>query len=131
MTFLFDSSSIINLCAKKKVDVLLEGGTLSLAIFEVGNAIWKQVYLRKSLTLEEGEKVLETLNEVIRKMKKVSVDEASAILRISVQEKLTYYDASYIHVASKNGMTLVTDDEGLRSLAKKYVDTLASTEMVS
>ncbi len=36
---LFDASAIINLCAEKKLDKLLEGWTLNLAFYELGNAV--------------------------------------------------------------------------------------------
>jgi len=39
---LLDPSAIINLCGKKKIDKLLEGWTLNLAFYELGNAIWKK-----------------------------------------------------------------------------------------
>jgi predicted nucleic acid-binding protein len=129
MKRLFDSSSIVHLCAKKRVDVLLEGVALSLAFYEVGNAVWKQVYLKKSLTREEGGKALATLVEVLKKMGEVSVEDGPAVLDIAVEEGLTYYDASYVHAAVKNGLTLVTDDERLRSVAKKYVETATGRDM--
>ena len=129
MKLLFDSSSIINLCAKKQIDKLLEGWTLSLAFYEVGNAVWKQVHLHKALTPEEGGRALDALVEVLKKMREVRVEDASAILNIAVREGLTYYDASYIHAAIKKGTTLVTDDKKLHSIAEKYVETITSEEL--
>ena len=49
---LFDSSAIINLCGERKIDPLLEGKTLSLAFYEVGNAVWRQVHVHKSIKRE-------------------------------------------------------------------------------
>ena len=74
---LFDSSAIINLCGRKKVDQLLKGCTINLAFYELGNAIWKQVYLHKTLDLEKAELLLNALMEVFNRMKKV--DEGSAV----------------------------------------------------
>ncbi len=129
MKHLFDSSSIINLCAKKRMDKLLEGEALSLAFYEVGNAVWKQIYLKKSLTREEGGKALATLVEVLKRMREFSVEDSRAVLNIAVDEGLTYYDASYIHAAIKNSLTLITDDERLCSIATKYVQTGTSTDI--
>jgi predicted nucleic acid-binding protein len=129
MKHLYDSSAIINLSAKKRADKLLEDGTLGLTFYEVGNAIWKQVYLKRSLTREEGEKALRTLVEVLAIMTEVPVDDGQAVLGIAVEEGLTYYDASYVHAAVKNGLTLVTDDERLCSAARKYVETATSTDI--
>jgi predicted nucleic acid-binding protein len=131
MNQLYDSSSIINLCAKRRLDKLLQGSTLSLAFYEVGNAVWKQVHLQRSLTREEGEKALSTLFDVLKRMNVVSIEDSSAVLSIGVEEGLTYYDASYIHAAHANGLTLITDDERLRSIAKKYVQTATSSDIHS
>jgi predicted nucleic acid-binding protein len=129
MKHLFDSSSIINLSAKKGVDELLEGGAVSLAFYEVGNAVWRQVYLRRSLTREEGGKVLGALVKVLGRMGEVPVEDGPAVLKIAVEDCLTYYDAAYVHAALKNGLTLVTDDGRLCSVAKKYVETATSTDV--
>lgn len=129
MKYLYDSSAIINLVAGKRAEKLLEDGTLGLTFYEVGNAIWKQVYLKRSLTREEGEKALRTLVEVLAMMKEVPVDDGQAVLGIAVEEGLTYYDASYVHAAVKNGLTLVTDDGRLCSAARKYVETAKSTDI--
>jgi predicted nucleic acid-binding protein len=129
MKHLFDASSIINLCARKNVDTLLEGGTLDLAFYEAGNAIWKQVYLRRSLTRQEGRKALTALAEVLKTMRSVSVEHGPAVLNIAIEAGLTYYDASYIHAAVKNGSTLVTDDGRLFSAAKRYVPTATSRNL--
>jgi hypothetical protein len=50
---LFDSSAIINLCRQKKIDKLLEGWTLNLAFYDLGNAVWKQVHAHKTITSNE------------------------------------------------------------------------------
>ncbi|MCJ7631056.1 type II toxin-antitoxin system VapC family toxin [Candidatus Bathyarchaeota archaeon] len=129
MSYLFDSSAIINLSSEKKGDKLLKGATLNLAFYEVGNAIWKQVYLRKSITKDEGSKALTTLTKVLKQMKEAPVKDEAAILNIAVIEELTYYDASYIQAAIDSNSTLVTDDGELLSKAKKYVETKESAEI--
>jgi len=129
MKLLFDSSSIINLCTERKIEGLLEGWTLNLAFYEIGNAIWKQVHLHRALTPEEGSEALDALTEVLKKMREAPIEDASAILNIAIGEGLTYYDASYIHAAIKNGAALVTDDKKLHSIANKYVETITSEEL--
>jgi len=126
---LFDSSSIINLCTERKIERLLEGYTLNLAFYELGNAVWKQVHLHKALTQEEGGEALAALTEVYGQMRELHVEDASSILNIAVEEGLTYYDASYIHAAIKNDAVLVTDDRKLHTAASKYVETTTSEEL--
>jgi predicted nucleic acid-binding protein len=123
---IYDSSAIINLCAKKNLDRLLEGETLDLAVYEAGNAVWRQVHLRKTLTREEGEKALTVLTETINNMKTAAIQDTTAVLNIAIEEGITFYDASYLHAAVKNNLTLVTDDERLSSAARRYVKTAFS-----
>lgn len=126
MRNIYDSSAIINLCAKKNLDWLLEGETLDLAVYEAGNAVWRQVHLRKTLTREEGEKALTVLTETINNMKTAAIHDTTAVLNIAIEEGITFYDASYLHAAVKNNLTLVTDDERLSSAARRYVKTASS-----
>lgn len=126
---LFDSSAIINLCGEKKIDKLLGEWTLNLAFYELGNAVWKQVHVHKTITGDEANTVLDPLIEVFRKLKKPEAEDALEILKIALKESLTYYDASYIHAAMENGLTLVTDDEQLNKVSKKYVKTITSDEL--
>ena len=129
MKHLFDSSSIINRCSERKIERLREGCTLTLAFYELGNAVWKQVHLHKALTQEEGSEALAALTEVYGQMRELQVEDASSILKIAVEEGLTYYDASYIHAAIKNDAVLVTDDKKLQTAASKYVETATSDEL--
>ena len=126
---LFDSSAIINLCGERKLDRLEGCYTLSLAFYEVGNAVWKQVHLYKTLTMEEGGTVLDSLTEVLKTLKKVRVEKVLEVLKIAVEEDLTYYDASNLQAAIENGFSLVTDDEKLYAAGKKYLETARSNEL--
>jgi predicted nucleic acid-binding protein len=58
------------------------------------------------------------------------------VLRMSVELELTAYDASYIVLAQKYGLTLVTEDRKLMSKAQKYInvtplDTLLSHDPIN
>jgi len=129
MKHLFDSSSIINLCSERKIERLLEGCTLNLAFYELGNAVWKQVHLQKALTQKEGSQALAALTEVYRQMRELHVEDTSSILNLAVEEGLTYYDASYLHAAINNDVVLVTDDRRLHTAASKHVETATSEEL--
>jgi len=126
---LFDSSAIINLCGEKKIDKLLGGWTINLAFYELGNAVWKQVHVNKTITVVEANTVLDPLIEVFKRLRKPKAEHALEILKIALKENLTYYDASYIHAAMENGLKLITDDEQLKKVSKKYVKTVTSEEL--
>ena len=126
---LFDSSAIINLCGEGKLDKLLDGWTLKLAFYELGNAVWKQVHLYKNIKPEEATVLLGSLIEVFDALKKSKDGNALDILSKALKEGINYYDASYIQAAIDNGLTLVTDDLQLYNASKKYVKTMKSDEV--
>ena len=126
---LFDSSAIINLCGGKRVDRLLKGRTINLAFYELGNAVWKQVYLYKTLDRRKAELLLNVLVEVFNKMEKVGEGSATEVLNLAVKEGLTYYDAAYLQAAINEKLILVTDDERLYDKGKKYISIMTSDEL--
>ena len=50
------------------------------------------------------------------------------ILELATNEKITFYDASYIVASETTEATLVTEDRELREKARKYVNTAAYTQ---
>jgi len=126
---LFDASAIINLCGEKKLDKLLEGWTVNLAFYELGNAVWKQVYIHRKININEAMVILDSLTEVFMKLKKPEKENALETLKIAVKEGLTYYDAAYIQASLENDLTLVTDDENLQRASKKYINTIKSNDL--
>ncbi|MEM2122993.1 MAG: type II toxin-antitoxin system VapC family toxin [Candidatus Bathyarchaeia archaeon] len=126
---LYDSSAIITLCGEKKLDKLLGGWTLNLAFYEIGNAIWKQAYLYKTIEADEARIALDSIIEVFNRLKKPKTENALEILRIALEEGINYYDASYIQAAIHNSLTLVTDDSRLYKIGKKYIKTITSDEL--
>jgi predicted nucleic acid-binding protein len=107
----------------------LECYTSSLAIYEIGNAVWKQVYQRKNLSVEEGIKALDVLHEVLKNLEKLEMSEPEKAFKMAINEGLTFYDASYLHLAFENGLALVTDDERLYRIAEKHVRVLKSRDL--
>jgi predicted nucleic acid-binding protein len=126
---IFDSSSIINLCGEKKISKLIEGWTINLTFYELGNAVWKQVYAYKTIDENEANKLLDALTEVFMRLRKPEKENSLEILKIALKDGLTYYDAAYIQAAIENKLTLVTDDKQLLEVGKKYVRVLTSDEI--
>lgn len=128
---LFDASSLIYAIKLRKVEVLYGNYVQYLTIYEVINALWKEVILTKTIQAEEAIKLCETLNKILNTMKTLSpLPYEKEILHTSIKLKITAYDASYIVLAKKNNLTLVTEDELLRRKAKEYVKTLSLEEVV-
>lgn len=127
--YLFDSSAIITLVGKNKLDELLAGWTIELAFYELGNAVWKQVHLYKTLSADDAKIVLDAFISVFNRMHRIQDVEPLSVLGVALKEGLTYYDASYLQAAVDKKMTLVTDDKKLRQVSDKYVNTITSLEL--
>jgi predicted nucleic acid-binding protein len=108
---------------------LLEGWTLNLSFYELGNTVWKQLHIYKATNIEEASVILDALTEVFMKLKKPEKENSLETLKIAAKEGLTYYDAAYIQAAIENELTLVTDDTQLYRAGKKYVEILTSDEL--
>jgi len=50
---------------------------------------------------------------------------------IAVKEGVTFYDASYMYIAMRNKLTLITDDRKLMSVARKYVNVVTTSEIAT
>jgi len=122
---LLDSSAIAIILKRhraKAVDTLKGKITLGLAGYELGNIIWKECSLKGTITSKEAEtrageiaKILEIMN--IEDIK--SNEDFTKTMQLSTELKTTFYDASYLHTAKKNELTLITEDTELREKANK------------
>ena len=134
---LFDASSILTLVRELRgdaADKLLEGSTISLAYYEVGNALWRECFLLKRISREEAQSLLRAMYSIIGEMEVTSLeseDEGNAILDAACRFNITFYDSAYLAQASKSKSTLVTDDKKLAKTAQNVgVKTLKSQEFV-
>jgi len=119
---MFDSSAIYALIWLRKLKPLKNGYTIELARFELGNAIWKEAGLRKTIALDKAVSLINIVVEVLNKLRIVSIGGfESEILKLSYEENLTFYDAAYLYASLKLNIPLVTEDKKLYEKAKKYV----------
>jgi len=114
---------------RKENKQLIEGWTINLTFYELGNAVWKQVYAYKTNDENETNKLLDALTEVFMRLRKPEKENSLEILKIALKEGLTYYDAAYIQAAIENKLAQVTDDKQLLEVGKKYVRVLTSYEI--
>ena len=97
-----------------------------MTVYEVINALWKEVNLVESLNPNEARELLNVFLKVLELMTVVDPHPSELdILDIAVERGLTAYDASYIVLAMRRGLKLVTEDTTLRRKAKKFVDVLS------
>jgi predicted nucleic acid-binding protein len=131
--YLIDASSIAILLGKikeKAVEFLEEASTLDLALYELGNFIWKECTLKKMINREEAIAKIKDLTEIIALMdvKKLEKEDVIGVMQIALDLKLTFYDASYLHVAKSTDKILITNDSELLDKAKEIGVKVAKLE---
>jgi len=99
----------------------LEGAvTLDLALYELGNLLWKACRLRGVVSEEEaleGARSLAKVLELVRR-EQIRGEDAEGIMALALSLGLTFYDASYLYLAKSRGDVLVTEDGDLLERAK-------------
>ncbi len=117
MKLVFDASALLNIIRSGGPDALryLKGNyILTLTLYEVGNALWKEAALLKRISISEALLLLDLITRICRVMCIAAPRDSSLALRLACELKLTYYDSSYIVAAYELDAELVTDDERLR-----------------
>ena len=133
----FDASSIFTLVRElrgKAADTLAESSTISLAYYELGNALWRECFLLKRITQKEAENSLRAMFAILETMDVVLLeneDEGKAVLCNACEFGLTFYDSAYVAQALKSKKILVTDDKKLAKAAEKTgVKSLTSKDLI-
>jgi predicted nucleic acid-binding protein len=132
---LFDANAIFSLirdCPEKAMDKLMEGTTISLAYYELANALWRETHLLKRISIEEAEKSLSLMYAMLVRMQVSEVDgeQGIEILQTAHKCNLTFYDSAYLVEAKKTSKILVTDDIKLAKAAEILcVETLSSNTL--
>ncbi|MDT7887047.1 MAG: type II toxin-antitoxin system VapC family toxin [Thermoproteota archaeon] len=122
--YLIDASSIAILLGKikeKTVEFLINVATLDLALYELGNFIWKECILKKNISKEEALNMVKDLTDILGLMdlEKIEMENVRNVMMIALDLKLTFYDASYPYVAKSKDKILVTNDNELLDKAKR------------
>jgi predicted nucleic acid-binding protein len=136
-SLLFDASSIFSLIRELRgaaLDKLAEGSTISLAYYELGNALWRECFLLKRISQKEAESSLRAMFKILGVMDVGLLEndeEGKAVLCNACEFGLTFYDSAYVAQALKSKQILVTDDKKLAQAAEKAgVKTLNSKALV-
>lgn len=133
MPSLFDASSLLNLLVErgeKSIDLLRGNSVLDLTFYEAGNAI-KTMYGQRKIGLEESGELIDIVAKLTPFLSVLPVTAMSLrkTLELAAGESITFYDAAYVFAAEKRKLDLVTDDEKLAKVARKYVKVLKSNDV--
>jgi predicted nucleic acid-binding protein len=130
MKLLFDASALLNTIRRCKEDAysILRGNlTLSLARYEVGNALWKEALLLKRLSVDEAVEVASLLDKALTVMEMVEPLTTALTLKLAYELQVTYYDASYMVASIENQAKLITDDKQLIKRIKECIEVASKT----
>lgn len=120
-----DSSAIaviLRRLGKKAVKIIRGKTTLDLAGYELGNIIWKECILKGHITPEEAMSRAEEIAKILEIMRVELVESSEGfmeVMQLSTELKITFYDASYLYIAKKNRLTLITEDVELKEKAER------------
>lgn len=117
---LLDASAIFNLFLNGKYSILIDGATIPLARYEIGNVLWKNLKIRNRISKKEATDSGNVLFELIDSMEQI-VPRPNSALSLSLELDLTFYDSSYLVAAIEAGCELVTDDMKLHRIASSKV----------
>ncbi len=123
MKYLFDASALLNLVRRlgeESLEPLRGNCILTLTVYEVGNALWRETSLLKRLKAGEAEEIMRAVTALTKFMEVIGPEDPAEILRASNEIRLTFYDAAYVVAALRENLTLVTDDEKLAAKIEEH-----------
>jgi len=130
--YLFDASSIVNLIKKGTLKGFEEGATIELALYESLNAVWKEYELLKRMDRDTFIEVIDIVSDLFKVIETLSIRGCEReVIGMALKENVTVYDASYLYIAVKHKLMLVTDDRELKGRASKYIKTLTTNEVAA
>ena len=130
MSYLFDSSSLVYALKLKRIGVLAGNYIQELTIYEVLNALWKETYDLRKMSIKEAESLLDVFIQLLSYLKVLDLRGLeSEVFKIAVETGLNVYDASYLALARREKLTLVTEDVKLRNVASTMIQTVSSDEL--
>ncbi|MCC6032792.1 MAG: type II toxin-antitoxin system VapC family toxin [Desulfurococcaceae archaeon] len=129
--YLFDASAIVNLVKKGCLKPLADGVTLDLAIYEALNAVWKEYAVLQRIDAETAVSLIEILEGVFTIIPLESIkNHETEVFKLASKEDLTIYDSSYVYVALKKELILITDDKKLARKASHYTKVKESKDLI-
>jgi predicted nucleic acid-binding protein len=117
----FDASSIFEIAKQANASPIINGYTLYLTLYELGNILWKHTALTNSLSAEEAEETRQIVNKMLQTINLQPVSNIDhETFAIASKHRVSYYDASYIQATKSLNAELITEDKRLAKVATIY-----------
>ena len=124
--YLFDASSLVKALREIRLEPLGGQAIQWLTLYEVLNAIWKQSTILHALTTEEVSSLIDDLLNLFHEMIVLDIKGLEHdIIQLAIAKKITVYDASYIVLAAKHKLILVTEDKELLRKSKDLIQVVS------
>ncbi len=129
MKYLLDASSLVPLLVDFGAKIISTATKHSLNIteltmYEVGNVLWKLTMLLKYMSLSDALEIILIFQQLTEKkiiniisLRNLNIGE---VMELACDEKITFYDASYIVATKSTNAVFVTEDRKLMKIAEKY-----------
>jgi len=133
LRYLIDASALYTLLKKRRdivVEIIDASAIIDLTKYEIGNALW--VEWRRGL-IENPKRTMRGWMKLLSFIREIQLDrgELDEVEDLALELSLPFYDASYIYIARRMGLTLLTDDVEMRDKAAKLgVKTLTAVEFL-
>ncbi len=115
---------LLILCGGRLVRVMrrVKFVLLDLTIYEVCNVFWKECVKFHRISMDEANSVCKISKALTRyaDLHKITDLDVELILKIAVENNITFYDASYIALAHKLKVSIASEDYDIISVAPKY-----------
>ena len=101
-----------------------------LTLYEAANVAWKEARLHSRLSREEAVEFIKLVSDALKLMKMLDprgLEEE--IVTTAYDLAVTAYDASYVVLAKRYGLILVTEDKRLASKASGVVEAASLNEL--
>lgn len=120
MTHLLDASAIFKAIKENAIERTADSHTLELARYELGNIVWKQHNLHKTINREESLSLIRIIADVLDTLQvHHAKGREDKILELAEELDATFYDASYLHHARELGLSFVSEDKGMIEKARQ------------
>ena len=133
LRYLIDASALYTLLKRRRdivVEIIDASAIIDLTKYEIGDALW--VEWRRGL-IENPKRTMRGWMKLLSFIREIQLDkgELDEVENLALELSLPFYDASYIHIARRMGLTLLTDDVEMRDKAAKLgVKTLTTVEFL-
>jgi Predicted nucleic acid-binding protein, contains PIN domain len=129
---LFDASSFVKALKLSKPELLIKSHIQWLTLYEIMNALRKETCLAKAIPVDKALQLMDIVTQIAKHMKILDISGLEVeTLDTAIKLGLTAYDASYIALAKKHNLVLVTEDAELKIKAQQLVKTLSIGETSS